>query len=228
MRTKILLTILTAVFFFATSNAQIEKGQILIGGGIGYSSLEGYLPEVGNVSKYKSGIASVNIGKVISANTIVGVMLSYSNNNYKNYYGNNSSDSNFSKGNTFGAGVFYRRYKNIFKNLYFFAELNGQYRHAETKQQGVTSGYYYSKVVSYGGTISFTPGLSYALCKNFQMELIMNQFVSTSYSHSKYYYTSGTPTVTNEGKSNTFSINANLNSNLLSGFGIGFKYFIGK
>jgi hypothetical protein len=227
MRTKILLTISIAFIFISTSNAQIEKGNIFLGGGISYYSFKGNQPNIGDFNNYKNQIGSGNIeiGKVVATNSVAGIIFSYSNYNWKL---SNSPDTNFNKNNNYGIGVFYRKYKRLFKNFYFFAEANGQYQRGDNKQAGNSNYYFNSKTVSDGGVVSFTPGISYNICKNFQLELIMNQLLSASYIHTKYYYTSGTPAVTTDGKSNTVSLNANLNSSLLNSFGIGFKFFIGK
>ncbi len=228
MRTKILLTIAAFTFFVLTANAQIEKGTILLGGSINYYFDKNSQPFLYNNYDYKNeGVgANIQIGRAIKTNSFAGIILSYSHAN--SYTTAVSPDSNFNKSSTLGAGVFYRKYKKLLKDFYFFAEVSGQYQHGETKQAGSTNVYYNSKAASNGGTITFTPGISYGVCKNLQMELLMNGLVSTSYTHIRYNFISGTPPVTSYGKSNSFSINANLNSNLLSGFGIGFKYFVGK
>ncbi|MEO8861424.1 MAG: hypothetical protein ABI358_08375 [Ginsengibacter sp.] len=228
MRTKILLTIAAFIFFVVTANAQIEKGTILLGGSINYYSYKSSQPYFYNNYDYKSegDGANIQIGRAIKTNSFAGIILSYSHTN--NYTTAVSPDSNFNKSTTLGAGVFYRKYKKLLKDFYFFAEVSGQYQHGEMEQAGSTNVYYNTKASSNGGTITFTPGISYAVCKNLQMELLMNGLVSTSYTHIRYNYISGTPTVTSDGKSNSFSINANLNSSILYGFGIGFKYFIGK
>ncbi len=228
MRTKILLTIATFIFFVFNSNAQIEKGTVLLGGSINYYSIKNTLPDFYRNYQYKTegDGANIQIGKAVNRNSIAGIVLSYSH--FNNSNSGNSPDSNFNKGTTFGAGVFYRKYKKLLKDFYFFADVNGQYQHGEARQAASTNSYYYTKTISDGGTITFTPGISYAICKNFQMELLMNGLVSTSFSHSKYHFTYGSPSVDSDGKTNSLSINANLNSNLLYGLGIGFKYFIGK
>ena len=227
MRTKILLTIAAFIFFVFTANAQLEKGTILLGGSVNYYSDKSSQPFLYNNYNYKSdGVgANIQIGRAVKTNSFAGIILSYSHTN--NYVTTVSPDSNFYKSTTVGAGVFYRKYKRLLKDFYFFAEVNGQYQYGETKQAG-SNVYSNSKATSNGGTITFTPGISYALCKNLQMELLMNGLVSTSYTHTRYTFISGTPPVTSDGKRNSFSIYGNLNSNLFSGFGIGFKYFIGK
>ncbi len=227
MRAKILLTIATFIFFVFNSNAQFEKGTVLLGGSVSYSSSRTAQPNYfGNYQYRNEGSgANVQIGQAVNANSFTGIILSYS------HFNNATSslpDSNFNKGTTIGAGAFYRKYKKLLKDFYFFTEVSGQYQHGEMKQESSVSGYFKTKAVSDGGILSFTPGISYAICKNFQMELLMTGLISTSYTHTNYHYTSGTPPVASEGKNNSISINANLNSNLLYNFGIGFKYFIGK
>jgi uncharacterized membrane protein (Fun14 family) len=83
--------------------------------------------------------------------------------------------------------------------------------------------------ISNGGVISFVPGLSYQLCKKMQVELIMLNVVSLSYVHIKTVYNANNNNVApGDYSGNSFGFNANLNSNLLSNFGIGFKFLLGK
>ena len=65
------------------------------------------------------------------------------------------------------------------------------------------------------------------LCKRMQVELSMPNIVSLSYAHNRTTYT-GDPEPRPVQKGNSFAFSTNLNSNLLSSFGAGFKFLLGK
>ena len=186
-----------------------------MGGSASYNSgtNQQYSPQ-----KYELLNANIQFGKVVKDNTVVGIILSYD-------YSKNTS---VTKSNQFGAGVFYRKYKTLAKNFYFFGEGDAVYSNytATSGQFQIGSNGY--KNFSNGGIISFTPGISYSVCKRLQMELLMPDLISLSYAGVKTESTSIGTTSVSTTKGHSFSANANLNTNLLSSFGIGFKFLLGK
>ena len=219
MRTKILL--LFAIFFCVAlaSNAQINAGKYLTGGSFNIYSNKN--PQPNNNFKNKSLYTNIQLGKVVKENNVVGVILSY--NYYNNYYNNNQD----AKNTQYSAGVFYRKYKRLIKDLYFFGEVDALYHHWESTPGYTQNGNYFSKAISNGGLAYFIPGISYAVCKRFQIELLMPNIIGISYSHTKTDYVN-TPAPPSSGEGNSFSFNTNLNANLLNSFGIGFKFLLGK
>jgi hypothetical protein len=223
MRTKILL--LFAIFFCVAlaSNAQINTGRYLLGGSFNIYNAKNFQPS--SNSKFKSLNANIQFGKVVKENTVVGLILSYG---YSNYYYTNTPD--YTKINQSRAGIFYRKYKGLAKDFYFFGEVDAAYSHTENTQAYFQNGTQTqgSKSISDGGSASFVPGISYAVGKRMQIELLMPDIIQLSYSHIKTdYYNSTVPPPLDQ-KGNIFSFNTNLNANLLSNFGIGFKFFLGK
>ena len=214
MKTKILLSF--AIFFCAaiTTNAQINEGRYLLGGSASYNSSNG---QPYSNPGYSSLNTNIQFGKVVKDNTVAGVILSYG-------YTNNGSTN---KSNQFNAGVFYRKYKTLAKNFYFFGEGDVLYSHSTFNQQFDIGNNGY-KGISNGGIASFTPGISYSVCKRMQMELLMPNLISVSYTGVKTENSiAGTNSIFTT-KGHAFSANANFNSNLLTNFGIGFKFFLGK
>ncbi len=55
---------------------------------------------------------NVQIGRLIKNNTVLGVIVSYSS---SNSHVTGYPDSNYNKGNSISAGVFYRKYKRLIK-----------------------------------------------------------------------------------------------------------------
>lgn len=216
MRTKILL--LLAVFFrmVPASHAQINTGRYLIGGSFSAFHSKDNQPYTNGTNKGLN--AGIQFGKVVTENTVVGLILSYA------YYNYNYPMPSANKGNNYIAGVFYRKYKKLAKDFYLFGEGDVSFSHSET-DFAPTNGY---KSKSNGGLLSFVPGISYAICKRMQVELSVPNIISLSYSHIKTDYTSDPAPPPPSQKGNNFSFNTNFNSNLLSSFGVGFRFLLGK
>jgi hypothetical protein len=232
MRTKILLSIAILSFFCFSAKAQIDSGRIFLGGSVNYNIFKS---TSSNPAEYSSNQnenfgTNIQIGKFIKKNTAVGIIVSYNNSNSHNPV---NADSNYNKINEFSAGVFYRKYKKLLKNFYFFGELDATYNHsnyntASTFSSPPYSNYSYniSKSPSNGFGVSFIPGISYSLCKKLYMELSMPNLIAVSYAHSTTDNTGGPPSDITHLKGNTFSIGGNLYSYPLSNFGIGFKLLL--
>ena len=211
MRTKSVL--FCAIFFFAaiTSNGQINEGRFLLGGAFSFNSSSN--------ENFNSVFLNVQFGKVIKENTVVGIIGSINSSNY-------NAPQKY-KVNQYAAGLFYRKYKPLAKNLYFFGEVDATYNYSKNIQ------YYFPNVTqslatkSNGGTLSFVPGISYAITKRIQMELSMPNIATISYTDTRTIDSSLPPTVSAQ-KATNFSASANVNSNLFNNFGIGFKFLLGK
>jgi len=128
MKKKIyLLAACCSIVFFA--NAQIKKGEILLGGGVNYNT-----SSAGSTSgKSNSFYISPSVGQAVQDNLIVGLNLYYSHNSQNNIY----------KSNSYGGSVFIRKYKplgNSGFSIYLEGSLGGTYNKATSNQPvGVTS-----------------------------------------------------------------------------------------
>ena len=212
MKTKILLSF--AIFFCAsiTTNAQVNDGRYWLGGNSGF-----YKNQPSGESTNEVFNTNIQFGKVIKDNTVAGIILSFGYSNSLQY-----------TMNQFGAGVFYRKYKPLAKDLYFFGEGDALYNYSKTTQNDFQIGSSGTRNSFNGGSLSFIPGISSSICKRMQMELAMPNLVSLSYGVSKNETTNtGTSAVSSQ-KINNFSAGVTLNSNLLYSFGIGFKFLLGK
>ncbi len=210
MKTKILLSLVLLFCLVNASQAQINQGRYLLGGN--FSAYNTTNP-TGNVFN-----AGLQLGKVIKDNTVIGIIGSVATNSY--------SESNRPKIIQYSAGAFYRKYKPLGNNFNFLWELDGSYRHLKNYM-------YFSDVSqtlwakSNGVDFSFVPGISYAISKRMQAELTMPNIANVSYYHIETIESYRPPTTPAQ-KANNFSANVNLNSSLLSNFGIGFKFLLGK
>ncbi|MEP6584069.1 MAG: hypothetical protein ABJA90_07370 [Ginsengibacter sp.] len=213
MKPKFLLSSIIFLSIAITSKAQISSGKIFLGGSVSYNSSTN--PDT------HAFYSNIQLGKVVKNNSVLGVLFNYSSNNY------NYSLSFKNKTRTTGGGVFYRKYKPLGKNFYAFGEINAAYSHTNNDMAyfNPTSQYLVSKADQ--GSLYLIPGISYSVCKNMQIELSMPNIAYISYQHMSTIDKYLPPSVSPQ-KRNTFNANASLNNNLLSNFGIGFKFFLGS
>ena len=115
MKTKILLTTLILFFVAFTANAQIDKGAVLLGGGVSYYSSKSAQPNYYNGFQDKSVGTNIQIGKALCNNTVAGFIISYG---YNKANAVDFPDSNVTKNNQYGVGIFYRKYKKLLKDFY--------------------------------------------------------------------------------------------------------------
>lgn len=217
MKSKILL-LLGVVFTSVTiSIGQISPGKFLLGGSISYNSNKNTQSLQQNLPSHYSNLSSsIQLGKFIRENTAAGFFLSYSYN--KNSIQNNPDAIN----SYYNAGIFYKKYKTLARNFYFFGEGDVSYTNSKNTQVEYQTPNIINTAVSNGGSMSFTPGISYGIWKKLQMELLIPNIFSINYAHVDTKDSNNNLT----DKGNLFSANANLNSNLLYNFAVGFKFFL--
>ena len=215
MKQKFLLASVIALLLSLTTKAQIGKGSLWLGGGIGFNSSKEY-DDTSTYNKIHGYSVNPAIGKAISENTIVGIDLSYSHNETEskstNYY------TSKVKTDSYGAGIFIRRYVPIISRLYIFGHARagvGFSKETDTYQDNVRE----SK--TWGPSLNFTPGISFAVNKKLQLETGLNNLFYIGYSHSKITYTPTTGGLTNR-ESNSFSANASVSGNTPLYIGIRF------
>jgi type V secretory pathway adhesin AidA len=212
MKSKILLLVAAYFCLAFSSHAQIKTGRYLLGGSGNYYNTSNPT----QVSFY----TNVQVGKVLNNNTVIGLTGTYSSNNF------NSSYTSPPKTRLYYAGFFYRKYKPILNKFYFFGEVNASYSYSKyileyyNNNQGLKS-------KSSGVNLSFIPGISYNVWKRMQMELTLPSLANISYTRTTTIDSSLPPSVSPQ-KRNTYTAGINLNSNILSNFAIGFKFFVGK
>lgn len=210
MKSKILLSLVVLLISDLSINAQVKTGRVFLGGSASYYNSS----NPAQVSFY----TNTQVGKVINDNTVVGIIASYSSNNF------NSSLFSPAKTKMYSAGIFYRKYKPILTRFYFFVEFNAAYSYSKNILE------YYNtsqglKSKSGGVNLSFIPGISYNVWRRMQMELALPNLASISYTRTKTI-DSSLPPSTSPQKKDIYAAGVNLNSNFLSNFAIGFKFFL--
>lgn len=118
--------------------AQFSKGQIFVGGGLGFRT---YSSSVENNSNIVNDIKSTEYsfsprsGYFLSESIVAGVSLNYSRST-----NNNQTNNITTSGYNYGANLFGRKYFNLVEKLSAFAELSGGFTSGTSKREesGVT------------------------------------------------------------------------------------------
>lgn len=211
------------VLICSLANAQITKGDIILGGNVDYTNST--TTNTGSNTKVKTRLSNLTIdpsfGKAIKDNLVLGFNIDYTRSTNSSDEPNNGNLT----GNGFGAGVFLRKYIPLGNHFYFFGQtaLSGTYTHSSLHQ---AAGYQPLTDITNSSafSLSFFPGIAYAINHKWQLETGLANFFGINYSHSKETATfTGSPAETNT--SNYFSVASELSS---SSFLVGVRYFIGN
>lgn len=211
MKQTVLLALVILFSFIGSVNAQIGKGSLWLGGGIGYSSSksDNLTPE----TKTTNFNVNPGIGTAVKDNLIVGIDVSYSNEVDKApLYVGGGSINETKKYTTYGAGVFARQYVPIVNRLYIFGQARVYYLGGKQTDEYSTVN---NKTENWSTGLSFYPGVSFALTKKLHLESGFNNLFNVSYGQSK---NNGTVTAKN------FAVGATTNNS--SYFTVGFRLLI--
>jgi hypothetical protein len=222
---KILLSSL-AVFIIFLSHAQqsqqaqqsqIKKGTVFIGGSIGFSkqSTSGNSPYAQKATYINF---SPSVGWAIKDNLVFGVMLGYG-------YQKTSEaqvDTNYSKTQTYSAGVFLRQYKYLGSGFSLFGQGNLFFNHGKT--DNFPDYPYDQSRSSYIVGLGFNPGVAYRINSHWQIETILPNLGYINYSHDKQTTIQPTPPSEQHNTSNTFNIGSSLSG--IYQFSVGVQYII--
>lgn len=147
----------------------------------------------------------------------MGLYVGYGHAKSDNYY-NGSYYAN-TKQDRYNLGVFFRNYKKLAKDFYFFGELGAGYN--GSKQTDVNlPGNSQVRYTQAGAELYLTPGISYRVFKKLQLELVIPQIAGLQYGVTKM------TSQTSNSKQDQFQFNTNLNSSLLSNLGLGFRFVL--
>jgi hypothetical protein len=211
---KILCTLILFACFFI-SNAQINKGSILLGGSIGGGTVK---TEYGN-DKSTQSILMIQpaIGYTYKTNTVIGVKLNYG------HQLNKYTGSQYRREVTvYGGGMFYRKYLPLGKAFYLFGEAGIDYAYASIRDdQGGNQIPYNEKQSTI--TLGLSPGISFAVNKKIHLEASINDILTMQYGHSKKTYQ--TPGIQDQ---NTSVFNILANANPAAPVALGIRFVIGK
>jgi hypothetical protein len=201
------------------SQAQINKGAILLGGNIG-AGTQSSKADAGTNKNNNLNISPV-FGIAIKENLVLGLNLWFWSNKSET---DRASSHQTQKNSEYGTGVFLRKYKPIGKSGFSafiqgslgYGDGKGSYEEAATK----------SEIRVHKVDISAYPGFSYTISKRLQLESGFNKLLSLSWYTQKQ-------TITNTGSSSITSTQkgANLSTsldNFASSLYLGFRVLLNK
>jgi hypothetical protein len=202
---KILFFSILSLFACNVLFAQVEKGNLLLGGSLGFNT--GNSSQGVNTNSTSNFGISPRISLGIGQNSILGTNFSYSNFRNKN----EESASKYST-NSIMAGLYWKKMFSIKGNLGWYGQLGASYVQQKTK----TTNYMGNDVVSKSRGIStgVVPGLYYAVTPSFVVNV---DFGGVSYYNGK-----------NKDLGNEDTITENLSVSLFQQFTIGFDVIISR
>jgi opacity protein-like surface antigen len=210
MKQKFLLSLVLVCTFIVSTRAQISKGAIWLGGQAGYSQSSDKSGSITN-QKQTGFTISPAVGKAVKDNLIVGIAANYL------HYKTKSDQGSSRKDDTYGGGLFVRKYIPVVSRLYIFGDARAYFNRVKSEDK---SGGYTTKIKGVDVGIAVTPGVSYAVTKSIQIETGLNSLFNTRYSTRKQNqgFT--------ENKNNTFTTGLFLDNT--SQVFIGFRFLINK
>jgi hypothetical protein len=212
------LVFITNVFLTINMQAQIKKSSIFLGGDIGGSTQTTKRNDV-EIGSQKGLTISPVFGKAIKENLILGGDIGF--NLYEN---NNVASSTFSaeKNNSYGAGIFIRKYKSIGKSN-FSMFLQGRFGVNYNSIENSNSSLNFDKSKRYTVGVSAYPGISYTVSKRLQLETGFNSLIGIHYFTEKREVGGVFPYTD---KTNGVGVFSSLNN--ASSLYVGFRVLIGK
>lgn len=211
---KHLFALTVGLTIVCIAQAQIKKGDILLGGGINFNSQNTKPPPNLAVTNQTAVNVSPSIGIATRDNQLIGFNLAYAHAKTENT-GNPTA-----KTDSYGAGFFLRRYKTLGSGFFLFAEGNFMGYYIHQKNNYYTGVGNFTDTKGYNLSLNFYPGVAYAINSHVQLETGFQGLFYASYGHSKT-----TITGYSDMKSNDFNLGTALN-NSLGGFMVGFKWLL--
>jgi hypothetical protein len=211
MKQRILLSLLFVCSLVVSTQAQINKDAIWLGGQASFN--QSSEKTLGSSTTNKTTGFSINptIGKAVKENLVVGISVGYWHS--KNKTGSTTN----SKFNSYGGGVFIRKYIPVISNLYLFGDARLNVSRGIEKVYA-SSGYGKNKY--WNIAISATPGIAYAVTKNIQIESGVNSLFSA------VYQKRDSKQGLSEGKSSSFNSGILLDNN--TPIYLGFRFLLNK
>ena len=214
---------LTLLFIFATTTicqAQIKKGTVLLGAQVSAFKSKSVSYNTSAANNNSNGGASLNISvaKTFVVNKAIGIAITGGYNRSKVL--NNIATFDKSYNQTVGANIFYRQYKKLATDFYFFGEAGlGVYDGFQSQTQDNNGNIADANSIAVNTYI--TPGLSYKLYKKLQLELTLPNILGIQYSRTKFIGNSS-----NNYENSQFSFSTAISSGLLNNLSVGFRLFI--
>jgi hypothetical protein len=204
---------LAFIIFASNVNAQIQKGTTVVGIDLGYNT---YTHSTGGVgTPTKTGFVAPSIAIAMKENRTTGIYFLYGHMS-QSLTGNPEKETN-----SYGGGVFTRRYKPLGSRFYLFGQAS-LYVNSSRSTDDFTTYKNVTKFRTIG--VNLAPGVSFAFSKTMQLELSLPNLLALSYTD--FHYESnygGSPT-----SSSIAGFNLYANVSPASNLSLGFRLFFGK
>ncbi|MCU0380249.1 MAG: hypothetical protein MUE58_03575 [Chitinophagaceae bacterium] len=213
-----LLCIVLSVFMISIAHAQVKKGSWLLGGQLSFGANK--TTSGSSEQKNNGTYIQLSAGKAIRDNRVWGGQVSagFSTQDFSN-----GTETGTQQSQDYSAGVFYRLYKNLGKDFFFFGQANADFRWGQGEAEFPNSADN-RESTSIGGSVSVTPGIAYALFPRFHVELTLPGLFGIGYNQSTTTYANGQ---TPELKSSSFNAFTSVGNNGQAGLlGVGFRLLL--
>jgi hypothetical protein len=212
-------TLFALLVICSSANAQIQKGTILLGGQLNYGNSTS--ENISNLWKFRGTNIGLSAGKAFRENAVVGFTLGFSHSKQTQIY--SGTDTTTITGNGVEAGVFFRQYKTLVKDLYFFGQVEASF--ASSRQTATyTSLNRGLKSISGSANLTLTPGIAYQVFRKLQLELTVPGMINLAYSWTRN--TDSDPQSA-DSKQNSFSLSSRTTgSNGAGWLAVGFRFLL--
>lgn len=209
MKMKLVFSVVFVCTLLTTSYAQINKGSIWVGSNVSYSRSKDKSAQQPVDRKIKTISVLPAAGVAIKENIVLGIFA-----NYTDEHTDNNGYLVLRKIKTYGGGLFVRRYIPVFNRFYIFGDGRlGVNAYKSEEEWSAVYGGLKSKSRGWETGLTFTPGISYGITPNMQLEAGFKSLFDIRYQ--------------NENNSRK-SFTAGVNLENASAFTIGFRFLINK
>ncbi len=219
------LSVFILTLSVSSSKAQLDIGQKLLGGSVGFST-----SKTNNGNNYATTATGFGISPSYSifkkTNQLVGIGLSYNYSQQKSStnIGTNESTNN---SNSIGINAFTQKFFPLSSKFFFTVKGNAGFGYVFGKQynyNGIDKLEDKSKGYTVG--LDLAPGFSYKVTPGILCDVSLNSVINLNFAHKETTNSSnGNGSSTTQ---NTFNINSALNNTIFSNIGIGFRWFLKK
>jgi tetrahydromethanopterin S-methyltransferase subunit F len=216
---KLLLFFITTTVGFS-SQAQLNKGRVLLGGGIGFGNGEQTTFSGNTSATKKSAGFSIypSAGVFVKDNLLVGVDMAYGHARFEDAQSSASIDTR----NSYSAGIFATRFLPLGSGFFFSGTAGVGYGFSKEESTSAQTGTNINTIKSNGVSASLYPGVSYIVHKRFMIGLRLVDLFRVQYTWREQ---SGPNDVL---QNRDHYLSAGVAAGGTVSFNIGFNYLLGK
>jgi hypothetical protein len=220
MRKSLLIVFLLVFLVSAKTTAQLSKGSIWLGGSLNFSSTSNQESATTPEAKSSSITISPYVGIALSETSVAGMTLNFREVKQSDFAPFNRHEEYY------GAGLFYRNYKNLGKNFYLFANGDLSYTHGRKVQWYRLDRSDVLKARIHTVKLAVYPGIAYAVSRRLHVELMIPDFIAVIVNDEDIRRELRAVEYS-KGHSRSVEVSGMLN-NVFSSWGVGFRYLIGR